>query len=368
MGLYKLLIIISNIYFPRALALTPPATPPHQMWKPLPTSSLLVKSKAAETTKQSPSKVIQIEAQPLPSVRSRSKATPAAASVAPDLACMDHDYCLPNKGSPTEEPVKRWNVKQQPVITIKPIQVSTTTQTPSAATAPSVQPVINPVIPVKTQVFPQSDHLEKRANGGPGECSVLETPDASQTRQESESSFKVRSPRRDPSMRSYRRHAASRSPSPRFSPKTRTGGRSRKRRSPRSPSPVSSCSESCSSRSRSRSCSPPKKRFVLLSKLQVNSLVHHFQKYLILFLFLVHCFQSIGINPATQTAAPIVHLVPRLVLPLCPAPLPRGGEETLTPPLARAPGVVPGPGPLKDNLSGKKADDCTGTKHKRCLL
>lgn len=333
------------------------------MWKPLPTSSLLVKSKAGEPTKQSPSKVIQIEAQPLPSVRSHSKATPAAAPVAPDLACMDHDYCLPNKGSSTEEPVKHWNVKQQPVLTIKPIQVSTTAQAPSAATAPSLQP-----IPVKTQVFPQSDHLEIRANDGQSECSVLETPDASPSRQESESSFKVRSSRRDPLSRSYRRHAASRSPSPRCSPKTRTGGRSRKRRSHHSPSPLSSCSDSYSSRSRSRSCSPPKKRFVLLSKLRVISVVHRLLKYLSVFLFLVRSFWSVGISPATRTAAPVVRLVPRLVLPLCPAPLPGGGGETLTHPLAQAPGVVPGPGPLKDKRNGKKADDCTGTKYKSWLL
>lgn len=247
-------------FFPCALALTPPATPPHQLWKPLPTAALLAKSKAAEA----PSKVIQIEAQPLPSVWSRSKATAAAASVGPDLACMDHDYCLPDKGSTTEEPARRWNIKQQSLITIKPIQASTTTQTPPAAMA-RIQPAKNPVIPVKTPSFPQTEPFEKKTDGM-DECFVLETPDASPTRQESESSFKVRSPRRGPLKRSYRWHAASRSPSPRSSPKKGTSGRSRKR-SHRSPSPTPSCSDSCSSRSRSRSCSSAKKRFVLLSKL-----------------------------------------------------------------------------------------------------
>ncbi|KAE8280610.1 Peroxisome proliferator-activated receptor gamma coactivator-related protein 1 [Larimichthys crocea] len=64
-------------------ALTPPATPPHQMWKPLAPVALLGKSKAAEASKSSPSKVIQIEARPLPTVKSRSKPTPVAATVAP---------------------------------------------------------------------------------------------------------------------------------------------------------------------------------------------------------------------------------------------------------------------------------------------
>lgn len=265
-------------FFSCALALTPPATPPHQLWKPLPTAALLAKSKAAET----PSKVIQIEAQPLPSVWSRSK---AAASVGPDLACMDHDYCLPNKGSTTEEP-KRWNVKQQSLITIKPIQASTTTQTPPAAMA-QIQPAKNPVIPVKTPSFPQTEPLEKKTDGT-DECFVLETPDASPTRQESESSFKVRSPRRGPLKRSYRRHAASRSPSP--SPKKGTNGRSRKR-SHRSSSPTPSCSDSCSSRSRSRSCSSAKKRFVLLSKYKISSVTHQFQEFLICIphLFILIC-------------------------------------------------------------------------------
>lgn len=270
-------------FFPCALALTPPATPPHQLWKPLPTAALLAKSKAAET----PSKVIQIEAQPLPSVRSRSKATAAAASVGPDLACMDHDYCLPNKGSTTEEPAKRWNVKQQSLITIKPMQASTTTQT-LAATVAQIQPAKNPVINVKMQSFPQTDSLEKKADGM-GERFVLETPDASPTRQESESSFKVRSPRRGPLKRSYRRHAASRSPSPRSSPNKGTGGRSRKR-SHRSPSPTPSCSDSCSSRSQSRSCSPAKKRFVP-SKNLISSL-NQFQEFHICIiprLFLLIC-------------------------------------------------------------------------------
>ncbi|XP_071336781.1 peroxisome proliferator-activated receptor gamma coactivator-related protein 1 isoform X2 [Trachinotus anak] len=241
-------------------ALTPPATPPHQMWKPLAPVALLGKSKAAEASKSSPSKVIQIEARPLPSVKSRSKPTPTATPVDPHLACMDHDYCLPNKGTSTGESGKRWNVKQQSFITIKPIKQPATasTQTHPAALASSVPSPTNPAVTTKTQDFPLTEPLDHRT-AEMERSSILETPDASPARQETDSTVKEGSHRRGPFERAYRRHAASRTPSPR----ERTGGRSRKRRSQRSPSPVSSGSESDShsSRSRSRSRPPSKKRY-----------------------------------------------------------------------------------------------------------
>ncbi|KAM6997071.1 uncharacterized protein pprc1 [Tautogolabrus adspersus] len=238
-------------------ALTPPATPPHQMWKPLAPVALLGKGKAAEASKSSPSKVIQIEARPLPSVRSRSKPTPAAAAVAPEVACMDHDYCLPNKGASNSETGKRWNVKQQSFITIKPI----TTQTSPAVPVSSAQANRNAAATCKTQDFPRKEPLDHRTDEMQ-RSSVLETPDASPSHLETDGTFKEGSPRRGPYGRSYRRHTASRTPSPRASHKERTGGWSRKR-SRRSPSPMSSGSESDSqsSRSRSRSRSPSKKRY-----------------------------------------------------------------------------------------------------------
>ncbi|XP_059214879.1 peroxisome proliferator-activated receptor gamma coactivator-related protein 1 [Centropristis striata] len=247
-------------------ALTPPATPPHQMWKPLAPVALLGKSKAAEASKLSPSKVIQIEARPLPSVKSRSKPTPAAAAVTPELACMDHDYCLPNKGTSAGEPGKRWNVKQPSFITIKPIKQpgTTTTQTPHAAPASAGQSTSSPAVTTKAQEFPVTEPLDHRTDGMEN-SSVLQTPDASPARQETDADLKEMSPRTGHFGRSYRRHAASQTPSPRSSSKERTGGRSRKRRSHRSPSPMSSNSESDShsSRSRSRSYSPSKKRYRL---------------------------------------------------------------------------------------------------------
>ncbi|KAK5853987.1 hypothetical protein PBY51_015094 [Eleginops maclovinus] len=238
-------------------ALTPPATPPHQMWKPLAPVALLGKSKAAEAQRLSPPKVIQIEARPLPSARSRSKPTPAAATVSAELACRDHDYCLPNKGTPGEQG-KRWNVKQPSFITIKPIK-QPTTQTPRALSA---QSTTNYVVKAQTRELPLTEPLDHRTDMTE-RSSVLETPDASPARQETDATDREGSPKRGHLGRSYRRQAASRTPSPRSSPKERTGGRSRKRRSHHSPSPMSSSSESDShsSRSRSRSHSPSKKRY-----------------------------------------------------------------------------------------------------------
>ncbi|XP_037321508.2 peroxisome proliferator-activated receptor gamma coactivator-related protein 1 isoform X1 [Pungitius pungitius] len=241
-------------------ALTPPATPPHQMWKPLSSVVLLGKTKPAEVSKSNPAKVIQIEARPLPSVRSRSKPAPAAASVAPELACMDHDYCLPEKGTSTEEPGKRWNVKQPSFITIKPIGQPTRTPTQPTLAAPpsSAQSATNPVLTNKTQVFAMTEPLDHRTDKTE-RSSILETPDASPTRQDTDASVKDGSPRRRRFGRPYRQHAASST----ASPKDRTGGRSRKR-AHRSPSPSSCSSESNSdsstSRSRSRSA---KKRYRL---------------------------------------------------------------------------------------------------------
>lgn len=238
------------------LALTPPATPPHQIWKPLAPVALLGKSKTAEkASKSNPSKIIQIEPRPLPSFRSRSKPTPTAATVTPEVACMDHDYCLPSKD--TGDVGKRWNVKQQSSITIKPIKPNTTTtQTPSAAPTMSAGSTTKAMFTTKAQEVPLMELLDHRIDGV-GSSSVLVTPDASPAYQED---VKEQSPKQGPFGRSYRQHAGSRSPSPRSSPKEGNRGRSRKRRSHCSPTRMSSSSDSHSSRSWSRLHSPAKKR------------------------------------------------------------------------------------------------------------
>ncbi|XP_029926138.1 peroxisome proliferator-activated receptor gamma coactivator-related protein 1 [Myripristis murdjan] len=245
-------------------ALTPPATPPHQMWRPLAPVALLGKGRATEASKPSPSKVIQIEARPLPSTKFRGTPTIAAATVAPELAFMDHDYCLPNKGASTGESGKRWNVKQQPSITIKAIKrpATATTQPPTAAPASSASSLqaTSTAVVTKSQESPLTETLDHRTDGMEG-SSVLETPDASPARQEPDAAVKETVPRQGPTAKSYRRPAASRTPSPQSSPKEFKRGRPRKRGSRRSPSPTSSSSEADSHSSRSRSSSPSKKRY-----------------------------------------------------------------------------------------------------------
>ncbi|XP_068182829.1 peroxisome proliferator-activated receptor gamma coactivator-related protein 1 isoform X2 [Antennarius striatus] len=238
--------------FEETQALTPPGTPPHQMWKPLAPVALLRKSKASEASKSSPAKVIQIEARPLPTARSRSR--PTSSSVAPEVACMDHDYCLPNKA--TGEPGKLWNVKSKSSITIKAIKTTpTTTQPPPAPLVSSVQST-NAVVKTKRPESSLSDEVKN--------SSVMETPDASPSWQGQEVTPKELSPKKGPSGRTYRQQGASRNNSPSSSPKESTRSPSRGR-SHRSPSSMSSSSESdsCSSRSRSRSRSrsPSKKRY-----------------------------------------------------------------------------------------------------------
>uniref|UniRef100_A0A9J7YQU9 Si:dkey-93h22.8 n=1 Tax=Cyprinus carpio carpio TaxID=630221 RepID=A0A9J7YQU9_CYPCA len=72
--------------------LTPPATPPHQSWRPL----LSVKVTKHESIKPSPSKTIQIiEPRPLPPSKTHSKPSLPTCSPAlsPAQAFLDHDYC-----------------------------------------------------------------------------------------------------------------------------------------------------------------------------------------------------------------------------------------------------------------------------------
>ncbi|KAG7327332.1 hypothetical protein KOW79_008938 [Hemibagrus wyckioides] len=73
--------------------LTPPATPPHQIWNPL---TPTLKARQHEATKPSPSKTIQIiEPKPLPLSKIQSKPQPSLSIPAPSLflAFIDHDYC-----------------------------------------------------------------------------------------------------------------------------------------------------------------------------------------------------------------------------------------------------------------------------------
>uniref|UniRef100_A0A3P9Q8Q3 PPARG related coactivator 1 n=1 Tax=Poecilia reticulata TaxID=8081 RepID=A0A3P9Q8Q3_POERE len=205
----KALSLLANIgcssflFFSSALA--PKTTSPNQMWKPLAPVALLGKPNNPEAPKSTPYKVIQIEAKPLPPVRVRSKATPAAAPVAPDVACMDHDYCLSNKSVSLGESGKRWNIKQQSVFTIKPLRQHASSPPPTLppVLAASPQEATNSVISSRTQDCPQTVQAQK--NGDASEqCSVPETSDFSPSQQE-----RVTSPRKGPSGRYRHRNSDS---------------------------------------------------------------------------------------------------------------------------------------------------------------
>uniref|UniRef100_A0A8D0EHL7 PPARG related coactivator 1 n=1 Tax=Strix occidentalis caurina TaxID=311401 RepID=A0A8D0EHL7_STROC len=115
--------------------LTPPATPPHQLWKPLPAVSLLAKAQSPGSAPQEgPQKTAKLmKAKPLPPSKLQGKnLAPAPTSSAPSHVCSgDHDYCIPgaaqpeSNGSPGTQPPaeggSRWNVKHHRDITIKPI-------------------------------------------------------------------------------------------------------------------------------------------------------------------------------------------------------------------------------------------------------
>ncbi|CAB1429160.1 unnamed protein product [Pleuronectes platessa] len=234
-------------------ALTPPATPPHLMWKPLAPVALLGKCKATEACKSSPSKIIQIEARPLPSFKSRSKPTPAAATVDPELACLDHDYCLPNKGTSAGEPGRRWNVKPQSFITIKPIMQPTTViaQTTPAVLAHAVPSTTNPNPTFSPKERSGGRSRKRRSHRSPSPMSSGSESDSHSSRSRSRS--------RGPAKKRYcpRNSESSSSSSSRSSSRS---SRSASRSPPRRRRYSYSSSHSGSwSRSRSRSRSPQRR-------------------------------------------------------------------------------------------------------------
>ncbi|OCT71698.1 peroxisome proliferator-activated receptor gamma coactivator-related protein 1 [Xenopus laevis] len=276
--------------------LTPPATPPHQMWKPAIASSLTGKAKPLHGNFQdracaSPLKAAKlIEAKPLPQskLRNKSSAIPPVYAQPPiHVASGDHDYCIfatskcpvtassalaqsmsetvtPTQPSHCEEG-SRWNVKHHQNITIKPIvPFNKRVQNklcPNQPATPEVKNVCKRSIPCATDksILSSSnnqkmtnDPLDHRTNvveavaeKHPG--SVLMSPDASPCHSEDwETRTAVK--REDSavsrrSLRCYRRYRSSPSP--------------QKSSGSRSSSSDSSCSSSSSS---SRSRSPPSKR------------------------------------------------------------------------------------------------------------
>lgn len=218
--------------------LTPPGTPPHQMWRPLVPAVLQGKSKMADGTRQTPTKLtIQIDPRPLPLNKLRGKVQPPATF---QPFSPDHDYCLPSKES-SSEVGKHCNTKQKTSITPK------TTELPSERK--ESQQAVTQCPPVAASVCSKPSGTSNPLDEQTLNSSVLVTPDASPSRVEPEGA-RTSSPKHEcPSGRK------SRSPSPRSEKRGRSR---RRRRSARSRSSSSGSSSGSSSRSRSRS--PPRKR------------------------------------------------------------------------------------------------------------
>ncbi|NXC39671.1 PPRC1 protein, partial [Penelope pileata] len=261
--------------------LTPPATPPHQLWKPLPAVSLLAKTKSPvvapqEGGGQRTAKLTKAKPLPQSKLPGRSPA-PTPGSAAPNHVCSgDHDYCIPGTARPessgsasTQPPAteggSRWNVKHHRDITIKPISSLTkrTLEQPKPAPATTVGPSQDSAGAACPDPLDYRTSVPSKAiaRGSSPPTSVLLSPAASPCRDQ-----EARTPSAQPgraaakrSLRCYRR--------PRDSPSPSGGswraGRSRASRSFSSSSDGASesSSSSSSSRSRSRSLSPPPKRW-----------------------------------------------------------------------------------------------------------
>lgn len=226
--------------------LTPPATPPHQMWKPIAPVSLLGKTKKSEVLKPTPNKAIQIEARPLTSNKLRSKPQTPTTTGQTQPFSLDHDYCLPPKEPCQNEVGNRWNVKQQPSIVIKTVELPPNKPAQSSISKASTTPSVTEGTQRNLSFSQPSADRRCTLNS-----SALETPDASPNRPDSESSSLGEAKCNQQKFVNYSEHSSRQYQQDR--------GRSKRRYRARS----SSSSESSSSSS-SRSCSPPRKRSALM--------------------------------------------------------------------------------------------------------
>ncbi len=224
------------------IGLTPPATPPHQMWKPIAPVSLLGKTKS-EVLKPTPNKAIQIEARPLPSNMLCSKPQTPTTTPQTQPFSLDHDYCLPSKDPCQNEVGNRWNVKQQPSIIIKTVELPPNKPAQNSISKASTSPLVTEGTQINLRISQPS--ADKRCTSN---SSALETPDASPNRPDSESSLLGEAKCNRQKFVNYSEHSS-----------RQDRGRSKRRYRVRS----SSSSES-SSESSSRSCSPPRKRSALM--------------------------------------------------------------------------------------------------------
>ncbi|XP_037660800.1 peroxisome proliferator-activated receptor gamma coactivator-related protein 1 isoform X2 [Choloepus didactylus] len=237
--------------------LTPPATPPHQLWKPLAAVSLLAKAKSKSTAQEGTLKPEGIAEVKHPAAARHQEGVHGPSPV--HVGSGDHDYCVRSRTPPKKMPAlvipevgSRWNVKRHQDITIKPVLS------------------LGPAAPLPPPTAASQEPLDHRTSSEqaelPAPClapSTLLSPEASPCRNATNTRTPPESSAKQRSMRCYRKACRSASPPSR-------GWQGRRGCSSRSVSSgsngtseasSSSSSSSSSSRSRSRSLSPPHKRW-----------------------------------------------------------------------------------------------------------
>ncbi|KAG7334215.1 hypothetical protein KOW79_002622 [Hemibagrus wyckioides] len=210
--------------------LTPPATPPHQMWKPLAPVALLGKPSKSEMAKSTPTKAIQIEPLPLRASKIQSKPQTSVTLGQIQPFSLDHDYCLHSKEPSQNELGNLCSAKQQPSI-IKSTELPSANSKTSSETVSKLPSTTSTKESFQENVKSQTVVCERKALTTTG----IVTPDASPDRLDSE-------------------RYSDRSPSPCHQKRGRTQRKYRTRLPSRSRSTSSSSGSSVSS-------SPPRKRY-----------------------------------------------------------------------------------------------------------
>ncbi|XP_072476909.1 peroxisome proliferator-activated receptor gamma coactivator-related protein 1 isoform X2 [Notamacropus eugenii] len=230
--------------------LTPPATPPHQLWKPLAAVSLLAKPGSPDSPTQDrvQKPVGNMEAKRVSAARIRGR-VPGPSPV--HVGSGDHDYCILSPTvTPGPELGSRWNVKRHQDITIKPIL---------SLGLPAALPAC-PATCQKQQLDHRTSEELEATHPGPASTpaqqpSVLLSPEASPGRNDDTRTLPGSLTKQ--SVRCYQKVIASSSP-----PGHGWRGRSSRSCSNGASEASSSSSSSSSSRSRSRSHSPSRSRSI----------------------------------------------------------------------------------------------------------
>ncbi|XP_008046816.1 peroxisome proliferator-activated receptor gamma coactivator-related protein 1, partial [Carlito syrichta] len=232
--------------------LTPPATPPHQLWKPLAAVSLLAKARSPKSTAQEgtlkPEGVTEAKH---PAAVRLQEGVHGPSPV--HVGSGDHDYCVRSRTPPKKMPTlgipelgSRWNVKRHQDITIKPVL--------------SLRPA-TPLPPCAAASREPLDHRTSSEQAEPAApCpapSALLSPEASPCRSDTSTRTAPEPSATQRSVRCYREACRSASPPGRGW----QGRRGRSSRSVSSGSSRTSDSSSSASSSSSRSRSPPHKRW-----------------------------------------------------------------------------------------------------------